>query len=84
MKPHISDAYPIHYLLDHDCFFCDKVHMTDLCSGSTASGWYGVTMSASHAVGGGFTPQPGHTKDHHKHGTNCLPAQHADVSVGLW
>ena len=28
-----------------------------------------VSMSASHAVGHGFTPPPGdHTKDHHKDG----------------
>ena len=25
-----------------------------------------VSMSASHAVGLGFAPRPGHTKDHHK------------------
>ena len=32
------------------------------------------TLSAYHAEGHGFLPQPGHTKDHHKNGTNCLPA----------
>ena len=25
-------------------------------------------------VGRGFASRPGHTKDHHKNGTNCLPA----------
>ena len=32
------------------------------------------SVTASHAVGRGFMPRPGHTKDHHKNGTNCLPA----------
>ena len=36
-----------------------------------------VSVSASYAVGCGFAPWPGHTKDHHKIGTNCLPAWHA-------
>ena len=27
--------------------------------------------------------QPGHTKKHNKNGTNCLPARHACVSVGV-
>ena len=29
-----------------------------------------VSVSASHVVGRWFAPQPGHTKDHHKNGTN--------------
>ena len=41
-----------------------------------------VIMSASHAVGCGFVPHPGHTKDHHKSGTNCLPAWHTGIRVG--
>ena len=47
--------------------------------------WVGlvVSMSASHTVGCGFTSRPGHTKDHHKNGTNCLPALHACVRVGV-
>ena len=32
------------------------------------------TVSASRTVGREFTSRPGHTKDHHKNGTNCLPA----------
>ena len=32
------------------------------------------SVSASHTVGREFTSQLGHTKDHHKNGTNCLPA----------
>ena len=28
-------------------------------------------------IGRGFAFRPGHTKDHHKNGTNCLPAWHA-------
>ena len=31
----------------------------------------------------GFVSRPGHTKDHHKNGTNCLPALHACVRVGV-
>ena len=32
------------------------------------------SVSASRTVGRGFASRPGHTKDHHKNGTNCLPA----------
>ena len=34
----------------------------------------------SHGVGCGFVPQLGHTKDHHKYGTNCLSAGHAGIT----
>ena len=40
-----------------------------------------VNVSASHAVGHRFVSQPGHTKDHHKNGTNCLPVWHACIRV---
>ena len=36
-----------------------------------------VRLSASHTVGCEFASRPGHTKDHHKNGTNCLPAWYA-------
>ena len=36
-----------------------------------------VSVSASHTIGHGFAYRPGHTKDHHTNGTNCLPAWHA-------
>ena len=36
-----------------------------------------VSVSAPHTVGLGFPSRPVHTKDHHKIGTNCLPAWHA-------
>ena len=36
-----------------------------------------VSVSASHAEGREFASRPGHTKDHQKNGTNCLPAWHA-------
>ena len=36
-----------------------------------------VSVSASHAVGRDFASRTGHTKDHHKIGTNCLAAWHA-------
>ena len=35
------------------------------------------TGSASHTVAREFAFRPGHTKDHHKNGANCLPAWHA-------
>ena len=41
------------------------------------------SVSATHAVGRRFTPWPGHTKDHHKNGINCLPACYARVKVGV-
>ena len=34
-----------------------------------------VSMFASHTVGCGFASRQGHTKDHHKNGTYCLPAK---------
>ena len=40
-----------------------------------------VSMSTLHAVGPWFAPQPGHTNDHHKNGTNRLPAEHACIRV---
>ena len=42
-----------------------------------------LNMSASHAVGRWFASQPGHIKDHHKNGTNCLPALHACIRVAV-
>ena len=38
-----------------------------------------VSVSACHVEGHGNPSQPGHTKDHHKYGTNCLPAWHAGI-----
>ena len=35
------------------------------------------SVSASRTVGREFASRPGHTKDRHKNGTNCLPAWHA-------
>ena len=42
------------------------------------------SVSASRMVGREFASRPGHTKDHHKNGTNCLPAWHAMRLVGVW
>ena len=36
-----------------------------------------VSVSASQTVGLEFASRPGHTKIHHKNGTNCLPAWQA-------
>ena len=35
------------------------------------------SVSASRTIGHEFASRPGHTKDHHKNGTNCLPAWRA-------
>ena len=43
-----------------------------------------VSVSASHTVGCVFATRLGHTKDHHKNFSNCLPALHACVRVGVW
>ena len=42
-----------------------------------------VSMSASDTGGRGFASRQAHTKDHHKNGTNYLPALHACVKVGV-
>ena len=42
-----------------------------------------VSVSASQVESRGFAPQMGHTKDHHKNGTNCLPVWHACIRVGI-
>ena len=36
-----------------------------------------VSVSTSYTVGREFASRPGHNKDYHKNGTNCLPAWHA-------
>ena len=42
-----------------------------------------VRIPACHTVGHWFAPQSIHTKDHHKIGTNCLPAWHTCIRVGF-
>ena len=44
-------------------------HPNKLCRVGSVS-----SVSASRTVGREFASRPGHTKDHHKNGTNCLPA----------
>ena len=46
------------------------VHKQVKCDGFVYVG----SVSASRTVGREFASRPGHTKDHHKNGTNCLPA----------
>ena len=36
-----------------------------------------VSVSASRTVVREFASRPGHTKDHNKNGTDCLPVWHA-------
>ena len=43
----------------------------------TISNKLDLIVSASHTVGLEFASRPGHTKDHHINGANCLPAWHA-------
>ena len=43
----------------------------------------GVSVYASHAIGRRLASQPGHTRDHDKNGTKCLPAWHACVRLGV-
>ena len=59
-----------------DCL--KRLKYTFLNSYTTVLGWLSgyYSVSASHTVGRGFASRPGHTKDHHKNGTNCLPAWH--------
>ena len=40
-----------------------------------------VSVSASHTVACELASRPGHTKEHHKNSTKCLPALHACVGV---
>ena len=42
-----------------------------------------VNVFASHTVGRGFTSRSGHTKDHHRNGTKCLPVWCAVIWVGV-
>ena len=42
-----------------------------------------LSVSASRTVGREFASRPGHTKDHHKNGTNCLPASIGMHALGL-
>ena len=46
--------------------------------------WDGLVVSVftSLLVGPGFAPRPGHIKDHHKNGTNCLVARHTEEFDG--
>ena len=45
--------------------------------------WLVVSMSISHAAGHWFVHGPGHNKDNHKNGSNCLSAWHTGIRVGL-
>ena len=36
--------------------------------------YFNIVQTESRTVGREFASRPGHTKDHHKNGTNCLPA----------
>ena len=42
-----------------------------------------VIVSVFHAVGCGFMPGPGHTKEHYKNGTNCLHEWNTGFRVGV-
>ena len=59
--------------------FCAKALYRTGCSLNVIPCRVGLVVSvyASHTVGREFACRPGHTKDHHKNGTYCLPARHA-------
>ena len=40
-----------------------------------------VSMCVSHVVVHGIASRPGHTKYHHKNGTNCLPSWHGGIRI---
>ena len=40
-------------------------------------------VSNCHVVGRGFSSRPRHTIDHHKKGTNYLPAWHTGIRIGM-
>ena len=78
LKGHFLDAKGVAsqegcYCVDFSTYLLSLPHQVGLV----------VNVSTSHAVGHGFAPQPGYTKDHHKNGTNCLPALHACVRIGV-
>ena len=58
------------------CAYKHIGYINNLRKNMAVSGWLSVSVSASHTVGRVFASRPGHTKDHHKNGTNCLPACH--------
>ena len=43
-----------------------------------------VSESASYVVGRRFAHRPVHTKDHHKNGTNFIPAWNVCIRLGVW
>ena len=53
--------------------FCLQIDADSSRDGPCRVGSVG-SVSASRTVGREFASRPGHTKDHHKNGTNCLPA----------
>ena len=54
--------------LDKPLIYCRGFIVRPCRVGSVGS------VSASRTVGREFASRPGHTKDHYKNGTNCLPA----------
>ena len=80
---YLSHTLFILYLEGYHTLFGEKLYLIwTFSSGNTAQpshtkpcrvGLVG-SVSASRTVGREFTSRPGHTKDHHENGTNCLPA----------
>ena len=42
-----------------------------------------VSVFGSYVLGHGYAFWPGHTKDHYRNDTNCLPAWHVGIMVGV-
>ena len=53
------------------------VRASTLCIQMIPHPWLVVSVSASHTVSREFASRPGHTKHHHKNGTNCIREWHA-------
>ena len=72
---HISEYDMQAHRLVFGCILCSSISSFTLiikpCRVSLV-----VCVFASLTVGREFASRPGHTKGHHKNGTNCLPAWH--------
>ena len=61
-----GNTFPTSHTHQLNCMIC--------CYGGPCRVGSVGSVSASRTVGREFASRPGHTKDHHKNGTNCLPA----------
>ena len=64
----------IHFLFECYTYSLLNCKYENLCKTQSCRVGSVGSVSASRAVGREFASRPGHTKDYHKNGTNCLPA----------